>query len=55
MAIHFTKTAKRVAAALLALCLFAGGYVAGQTRLGEPKTIIHVVEIKWNPGVPDSE
>jgi hypothetical protein len=55
MAIHFTKTTKMLAAAFLALGLFAGGYVAGQTRLGEPKTIIHVVEIKWNPGVSDAE
>jgi hypothetical protein len=31
--------------------LFASGYAAGQNRFGQPKTIIHVVEIKWNPGV----
>ena len=30
--------------------LFASGYAAGQNRFGQPKTIIHVVEIKWNPG-----
>lgn len=55
MSIHFTKTSTNLAAGLLALALFAGGYVAGQSRLGEPKTIIHVVEIKWNPGVSDAE
>lgn len=40
---------------LLALGLFASGYMAGQNRFGQPKTIIHVVEIKWNPGVSDAD
>jgi hypothetical protein len=50
-----THAAKGFAAALLALALFAGGYVAGQNRVGQPKTIIHVVEIKWLPGVSDAQ
>jgi len=50
-----THGAKGFAAALLALALFAGGYVAGQNRVGQPKTIIHVVEIKWLPGVSDEQ
>jgi hypothetical protein len=49
----FTKTAKTLGATLLALALFGGGYIAGQNRFGQPKTIIHVVEIKWNPGISE--
>jgi hypothetical protein len=48
-----TKAAKTLGATLLALALFAGGYIAGQNRFGQPKTVIHVVEIKWNPGISD--
>jgi Stress responsive A/B Barrel Domain len=50
-----TKTAKGFAAVLAALALFAGGYVSGQNRFGQPKTIIHVVEIKWLPGVSEEQ
>ena len=51
MRIPFKKLVRVVGAVALSLCLFGGGYVAGQNRFGQPKTIIHVVEIKWNPGV----
>ncbi|HWF39069.1 MAG TPA: Dabb family protein [Candidatus Acidoferrales bacterium] len=52
---YCTRTAKLLAAALLALALFASGYLSGQNRFGQPKTIIHVVEIKWNPGVTTAQ
>jgi hypothetical protein len=55
MRIHFTTTAKILAGAFLALALFAGGYVAGQNRFGQPKTILHVVELKWNPAATDAD
>jgi len=55
MPIHVTRAAKILGAALLALGVFAGGYVAGQNRFGQPKTIIHVVEIKYQPGVSDAD
>jgi hypothetical protein len=51
MRIHFTQATKILATAMAAAGLFAGGYVAGQSRVGQPKTIIHVVEVKWLPGV----
>jgi Stress responsive A/B Barrel Domain len=51
MGIQFTRAAKILGAGLLAVCLFAGGYVAGQAKFGQPKTILHVVEIQWRPGV----
>jgi hypothetical protein len=55
MRIHLTQAAKIFGTGLVALGIFAGGYVAGQNRFGQPKTIIHVVEIKWQPGVSDAE
>lgn len=50
-----TKPTRIFAALLCATALFAGGYVAGQNRFGQPKTIIHVVEVKWNPGVTEAQ
>jgi hypothetical protein len=55
MRVRVTKAATIFAGTLLAIGLFAGGYVAGQNRVGQPKTIIHLVEIQWNPGVPQME
>ena len=55
MRVQVTKAAGIFSVALLAVGLFASGYVAGQNRVGQPKTIIHVVEIQWNPGVPQME
>lgn len=55
MRIHMTKTAKIFGASLAATALFAGGYVAGQARFGQPKTVLHVVELQWRPGVPQVE
>ncbi|HZI33764.1 MAG TPA: hypothetical protein VFF11_15600, partial [Candidatus Binatia bacterium] len=51
MSWQLSKIIKLVAMTVIAFVLFGGGYVAGQNRVGQPKTIIHVVEIKWNPGV----
>lgn len=50
-----TKAARIFAAFLGAAAMFGGGYVAGQNRFGQPKTIIHLVELKWNPGVTDAQ
>lgn len=44
-----------LAGVLCATALFGGGYVAGQKRFGQPKTIIHVVEVKWNPGASEAQ
>lgn len=55
MIVHFTRAARCLAGAVLAVGLFACGYVAGQNRFGQPKTIVHLVEIKWNPGVTDAQ
>jgi hypothetical protein len=47
------------AAAAVALALaagfFAGGYALGQNKFGTPKSVIHVVIIKWKADVPDAE
>ncbi len=48
--------ALRIAAvALVVSALFGTGYVAGQNKFGQPKSIIHVVIVKWKDGVPDAE
>jgi hypothetical protein len=55
MQIHLSTPAKILGGALFALTLFASGYVAGQNRFGQPKTILHVVELKWNPAATDAD
>jgi Stress responsive A/B Barrel Domain len=55
MRIHFTPATKTLAGSFLAIALFAGGYLAGQNRFGQPKTILHVVELKWNPAATDAD
>jgi hypothetical protein len=55
MRVQFTNTARVFAGLIFAIALFATGYVAGQNRFGQPKTIIHLVEIKWNPGITDAQ
>jgi hypothetical protein len=50
---RFAGAVKWAIAVLVAATVFAGGYAAGQNRVGQPKTIIHVVEIKWNPGISE--
>ncbi|MGH9746856.1 MAG: Dabb family protein [Candidatus Acidiferrales bacterium] len=55
MRFQITAAAKVFGATLMAMALFAGGYVAGQNKFGQPKTIIHMVILKWNPGVSDAD
>jgi hypothetical protein len=55
MQIHLSTPVKLFGGALFALALFASGYVAGQNRFGQPKTILHVVELKWNPAATDAD
>ena len=55
MRIQFSTSAKIVAGSFLGLALFASGYVAGQNRFRQTKTILHVVELKWNPAATDAD
>jgi len=55
MRVQFTMATRVWAVVILGVVLFASGYVAGQNRFGQPKTIIHLVEIKWNPGVTEAQ
>jgi hypothetical protein len=55
MRFHMSTAARVFGLALLAIALFAGGYVAGQNKFGQPKTIIHMVILKWRPGVADAD
>jgi hypothetical protein len=55
MRIHISKGAKIFGGAALACALFASGYVTGQNKFGQPKTVLHLAMIKWNPGVSDAQ
>jgi Stress responsive A/B Barrel Domain len=55
MKIRFTRAAKILAVSLAATALFASGYMAGQNRFGQPKTVLHLVMIKWNPLATDAD
>lgn len=49
-------TLARVASgSLLAVLLSAGGQRAEKIQFGQPKSVIHVVAIRWNPGVSESD
>jgi hypothetical protein len=39
----------------MALALFAAGVLVGQNKFGQPKSVIHVVTVKWNPGTTDAQ
>ncbi|HYL68518.1 MAG TPA: Dabb family protein [Candidatus Limnocylindria bacterium] len=55
MRIHTTTTGKFLAAILFALALFSGGYLAGQNKFGQPKTVLHLTIIKWNSSASDAD
>jgi hypothetical protein len=55
MRIHFTIAAKFFAGSLLALGLFSDGYLAGQNKFGQPKTVLHLTIIKWNANASDAD
>ena len=55
MRIHISKATIIVGGAVAALALFASGFIAGRNKFGQPKTIIHMVILKWNPGVSDTD
>ena len=55
MRIHISKATIIVGGAMAALAFFASGFIAGQNKFGQPKTIIHMVILKWNPGVSDTD
>ena len=52
---NISKATIIVGGALAALALFVSGFIAGQNKFGQPKTIIHMVILKWNPGVSDTD
>jgi hypothetical protein len=47
---------QKILAAVLAACaLIFAGYAAGQSHFGQPKTILAISLIKFNPGVSDAD
>jgi len=55
MRIHITTAGKFWAVILLALALFSSGYLAGQNKFGQPKTVLHLTIIKWNANASDAD
>ena len=50
---RLARSAKSAIFTLAVAFISGSGYVVAQHRVGQPKTIIHVVEIQWNPGVSE--
>ena len=44
-----------MAMTLGAMAIFAGGYAAAQNAFGQPKTVLAISLIKFNPGVSDEQ
>jgi len=55
MKLHFRRGILALGTVLATMTLFAAGYALGSNRYGQPKTIIHVVEVQWRPGVTDAQ
>ncbi|MHB8527761.1 MAG: Dabb family protein [Candidatus Acidiferrales bacterium] len=55
MKLHFHRGILAVGTVLATIMLLAAGYALGSNRYGQPKTIIHVVEVQWRPGVTDAQ
>ena len=55
MRIQMTSTGQFLAGSLVALGLFSSGYLAGQNKFGQPKTVLHLTIIKWNAGASDAD
>ena len=55
MKLHFRRGILAVGTVLATIMLLAAGYALGSNRYGQPKTIIHVVEVQWRPGVTDAQ
>ena len=51
-----TRTLRIGLAVLAGAVLFAAGFVAGQNKFGQPKTVIHVVAVKFKAdSTPDQQ
>lgn len=55
MKLHLRRGIVLWGAMLAAIALAAGAYALGSNHYGQPKTIIHVVEVKWKPDVTDAQ
>lgn len=50
-----TKFPRSLVALLVGGALFFAGYAAAQNHFGQPKTVLAISLIKFNPGVSDAE
>lgn len=49
------RSLRNAALALAGAALLFAGYVAGQNKFGQPKTVLAISLIKFNPGVSDAQ
>jgi hypothetical protein len=49
------RSLRKAALALAGAALIFAGYVAGQNKFGQPKTVLAISLIKFNPGVTDAQ
>jgi len=55
MKLHLWRGILFLGALLAAFAVAAGGYALGSNHFGQPKTIIHLVVVKWKPNVTDAQ
>ena len=49
------KTGMKLTVFLSAIALFAAGILAGQNKFGKPKSILHIVTVKWQDGTTEAQ
>lgn len=46
---------RRLLSAAAAVVIFGAGMLAGAHKFGEPKSVVHVITLKWKDGITDAE
>lgn len=49
------RAARILVAVVILAGVFAAGVAVGQQKFGQPKTVLHVVALKWKPEATDAE
>lgn len=49
------RAARILVAVVILMAVFAVGVAVGQQKYGEPKTVLHVVALKWTPEATDEQ
>ena len=49
------KTGMKLTVVLSAIAVFAAGVLVGQNKFGKPKSILHIVTVKWQSGTTEAQ